>query len=312
MTDSKAQASKARLWAVLGIVVLSLLWGYTWVLAKQALNFAPPLTMTFMRVIGGALALFAALRLMRQSMALPAAREVLLISLAQVVCFMLLQTLSLAFGAAGKTAVLVYTMPIWTLLLAWPLLGERVRGGQWIAVVGILGGLFLILEPWHLESDWLSNSLGVGAAISWAVGTVLVKKLRSHTQVSLLALTAWTNLIGSVPLGLVAAVADEPPVNWVPEFVLILLVLSVVSTAFCWWLWTSILDRVPAWEASLLVLGTPVIAILCSRVLLNETFSTYEIAGILLIGSGLLMLSFFSWLREQRLNLVSKRRPLER
>jgi drug/metabolite transporter (DMT)-like permease len=146
----------------------------------------------------------------------------------------------------------------------------------------------------------LSNSLGVGAAICWAMGTVLVKKLRRHKQVSLLALTAWTNLIGSAPLGLIAAFADEPPVVWAPEFVVILLILTLVSTAFCWWLWTSILDRVPAWEASLLVLGTPVIAILCSRLLLNEAFNAFEIAGILLIGVGLILLSFVSWLRERR------------
>jgi len=302
MPISVDPTARTRLWSAAGIVVLSLLWGYTWVLAKQALDFAPPLTMTFMRVFGGALALFVALRLMRQSMALPVARDVLLISLCQVVCFMLLQTLSLNYGAAGKTAVLVYTMPIWTLLLAWPLLGERVRGGQWFAVFGILIGLLLIIEPWHLQSDWLSNTLAIGAAIFWAMGTVLVKKLRRHTPVSLLALTAWSNLMGCIPLGVVALIANEPPVRWVPEFFVILIVLSFVSTAFCWWLWTSILDRVPAWEASLLVLGTPVIAIICSRLVLNEAFSSFEIAGILLIGLGLLLLSFVSWRRERRLS----------
>lgn len=293
-------SASARCSAGVGIVVLSLLWGYTWVLAKQALGFAPPFTMTFMRVFGGALALFMALRLLRQSMSLPAAGDMLLISLCQVVGFMLLQTFSLNYGVAGKTAVLVYTMPIWTLLLAWPLLGERVRGGQWISVTVILVGLLLIIEPWHLQSDWVSNSLGVGAAICWAIGTVLVKKVRRRKQVSLLSLTAWTNLIGSVPLGLIAAFTDEPPVNWTPEFLVILLVLCLVSTAFCWWLWTSILDRVPAWEASLLVLGTPVIAIISSRLILSEVFSPVEIAGILLIGGGLLLLSLMSWLRERR------------
>ena len=295
--------AKGRLWAVLGIVLLSLLWGYTWVLAKQALDFAPPFTLTFMRVFGGALALFAALKLLRQPLKLQAPRAVLLISLCQVSGFMLLQTFSLKFGAAGKTAVLVYTMPIWTLLLAWPILGERVRGAQWLAVAGILTGLFLILEPWNLQAGWLSNSFGIGAAICWAMGTVLVKQLRRDSRVSLLSLTAWSNLIGSLPVALIAAFADEPSIHWSSEFVGIMLVLTLISTAFCWWLWTSILDRVPAWEASLLVLGTPVIAIICSRAILDEAFSRYEIAGILLIGAGLLLLSFVSWLLEQRKHL---------
>ena len=295
--------AKARLWAGFGIVVLSLLWGYTWVIAKQALDYAPPFTLTFMRVFGGALALFAALKLLGQSLRLPAPRAVFLISLCQVAGFMLLQTFSLKFGAAGKTAVLVYTMPIWTLLLAWPVLGERVRGAQWLAVAGILSGLFLIIEPWELQTGGLTNAFGISAAICWAMGTVLVKKLRRENKVSLLSLTAWSNLIGSIPVALMANVADEPSIQWAPEFVVILLVLTLVSTAFCWWLWTSILDRVPAWEASLLVLGTPVVAIISSRCILSESFSRYEIAGILLIGSGLLLLSFISWLLEQRKNL---------
>lgn len=293
-------AGRSRLWAAAGIVLLSLLWGYTWVVAKQALDFAPPFTLAFMRIFGGAMALFVALKLLRLPLGLQAPRAVLFISLCQVSGFMLLQTFSLKYGAAGKTAVLVYTMPIWTLLLAWPVLGERVRGAQWLAVAGILTGLFLIIEPWNLQAGWLSNGFGVGAAMCWAMGTVLVKKLRRESQVNLLSLTAWSNLIGAVPVALIASVADEPPTLWTPEFVVIMLVLTLISTAFCWWLWTAILDKVPAWEASLLVLGTPVIAIISSRAVLDEAFSRYEIAGILLIGSGLILLSLVSWFLEQR------------
>lgn len=293
-------AGRSRLWAAAGIVLLSLLWGYTWVVAKQALDFAPPFTLAFMRIFGGAVALFVALKLLRLPLGLQAPRAVLLISLCQVSGFMLLQTFSLKYGAAGKTAVLVYTMPIWTLLLAWPVLGERVRGAQWLAVAGILTGLFLIIEPWNLQAGWLSNGFGVGAAMCWAMGTVLVKKLRRESQVNLLSLTAWSNLIGAVPVALIASVADEPPTLWTSEFIVIMLVLTLISTAFCWWLWTAILDKVPAWEASLLVLGTPVIAIISSRAVLDEAFSRYEIAGILLIGSGLILLSLVSWFLEQR------------
>ena len=49
MRNLSDSSSKARLWAALGIVVLSLLWGYTWVVAKQALDYAPPFTLTDIR-----------------------------------------------------------------------------------------------------------------------------------------------------------------------------------------------------------------------------------------------------------------------
>ena len=42
--------------------------------------------------------------------------------------------MAVAGGGAGRAAVLVFTMPFWTMLLAWPVLGERVRGMQWLAV----------------------------------------------------------------------------------------------------------------------------------------------------------------------------------
>ncbi len=55
----------------------------------------------------------------------------------------------------------------------------------------------------------------------------------------------------------------------------------------------------PAWEASLSVLGTPVVAILSSRFTLGESFAASEIAGILLIGAGLALLSLFGWLASR-------------
>jgi drug/metabolite transporter (DMT)-like permease len=85
----------------------------------------------------------------------------------------------------------------------------------------------------------------------------------------------------------------------------ILAFMSIVSTAMCWWLWIWILDRVPAWEASLSVLGTPVVAILSSRLTFGEEFKTSEVAGILLIGTGLALLSLLSWAASRRNPAVS-------
>ena len=67
--------------------------------------------------------------------------------------------------------------------------------------------------------------------------------------------------------------------------------MPVISTALCWWLWINLLDRVPAWEASLSVLGTPVVAIVSARLMLGGDFRFGEVTGILLIGAGLALLS---------------------
>jgi len=289
----------------LALVVLSVTWGYTWVLAKQGLVYAPPFAFAAERCVGGALALLLALKLMGRPIRLVAPGLTLAIGLTQVAGFMALQTWALVEGGPGKTAVLIFTMPIWTLLMAWPILGERIRGQQWLAALSTLTGLLLIIEPWDMHSSLFSKFLGVMAAICWAIGTILVKRLRARHQVDLLALTSWQMLIGAVPLIVLAALVPERATEWSGSYIGILVFMSVASTALCWWLWIYILDRVPAWEASLSVLGTPVVAILSSRLTFGESFKSLEVAGIVLIGSGLALLSLIGW-------AASRRNPVKR
>lgn len=294
-------SSRLSAWLpAIALVVLSVTWGYTWVLAKQALHYAPPFALAAERVVFGGLALYCALRLTGRQVRLEAPGPTLAIALTQVSGFLVFQTWALVEGGAGKTAVLIFTMPIWTLLMAWPILGERIRGNQWLAALSTLTGLLLIIEPWDMHASLFSKFLGVMAALCWAIGTILVKRLRTQRQVDLLSLTTWQMILGAVPLVLLAAVIPERPTDWTLSYVGILAFMSVGSTALCWWLWIYILDRVPAWEASLSVLGTPVVAILSSRLALGEEFKTSEVAGILLIGGGLALLSLLGWAASRR------------
>lgn len=284
----------------LALAVLSLTWGYTWVLAKQGLQYAPPFAFAAERCVGGALSLVLALRLMGKPLKLVAPWPTVGIALTQITGFMVFQTWALVEGGPGKTAVLIFTMPIWTLLLAWPLLGERVRGKQWLAAASTLTGLLLIIEPWDMQSSLFSKFLGLMAALCWACGTIQIKRLRSTTKIDLITLTTWQMLLGAIPLIGLSLIVPEPATQWTAHYIGLLAFMSIGSTALCWWLWAYILDRVPAWEASLSVLGTPVIAILASRLTFGEAFKTSEIAGILLIGGGLALLSLLSWAASRR------------
>ena len=280
-------ASYRRWLPALALLVLSLTWGYTWVLAKQGLAYAPPFAFAAERSLGAAAATFLALVLLGRPLRLRAPWPTLAIGVVQTGGFIGLQTWALVEGGAGKTAVLIFTMPIWTLLMAWPLLGERIRAPQWLVAT-------------VMATSLLSKCLGVAAALSWATGTILIKRLLAREKVDLLSLTAWQMLFGALALSLVATMLSEPPTQWTPAYFAILAFIAIVSTAFCWSLWAWLLDSVPAWEASLSVLGTPVVAIVSSRLVLGEGFSAAEIAGMLLIGAGLASLSLLGWLASRR------------
>lgn len=300
MPGSLREAGAGSWRPALALVALSLVWGLTWVASKEALAHASPFAFAAQRCAGGALALFVALRLLGRPGRLVAPGRTLAIALVNVTAFLAFQTWALVEGGAGKTAMLNYTMPFWMLLLAWPLEGERLRVPQWLAAACALAGLVLVIEPWAMHASQLSKVLGLGGAVCWAVGSILVKRLRSHCPVDLIALTAWQLLIGGLPLALLAAVVPGRPTDWSTAYVGILAFIAIFSTALGWWLWTYILDRAPAWEASLSVLGAPVVALLSSRALLGEQFQLAELAGMLLIGLGLAALARVNWTAHRR------------
>ncbi len=282
------------------LAALTLIWGYSWVLVKEALAYAPPFAFAAERSVLGGVALLLIVKLVGKPLRLAAPGATLAIGLMQMTGFMAFSTWALVEGGPGKTAVLVFTMPIWTLLIAWPALGERVRGMQWFAALSTLGGMILIIEPWYLRTSLLSKVLGVSAALCWAIGTVLVKRLRRRQPVDLLTLTAWQVMLGAVPLVVLAVAIPEHPTHWTVPYVGLLAFVALVTTALGWWLWIVILDRVPAWEASLSVLGTPVVAIVSSRLAMGEEFRLAELAGMLLIGGGLAVLSLIGWAASRR------------
>lgn len=130
--------SSRRDWlALTALALLALIWGYNWVAMKVALEYAPPFPFAAMRGLGGGVVLFVVLAVMRKPMRPRAVGWMLLLALTQTTGFAALTSLALATGHAGKAAILTYTMPFWVLILALPLLRERLK-----PLLQHLGGTF--------------------------------------------------------------------------------------------------------------------------------------------------------------------------
>ena len=286
---------------LLALLALTLIWGYSWVMIKAAVAHAGPFTLAAHRSLVAALALFATLKILGRPLKPSAPGAMALIGLVQTTVFLSLQGAALTQGGAGKTAVLVYTMPVWTLLLSVVFLGERIRLSQVLAGVLTLFGLTLIIAPWRLESSVLAQGLAVAAAVAWSAGTILSKRLSRRGPVDVLNLNAWQCLVGSLLLFPVSALAPGPVTVWTLGYVGLVAGIGVLVTAVGWALWSFVLKRLPAWQASLSVLGVPAVALLTSRLQTGEAVDELELAGMLLIGGGLVLLSLLNWQAERRL-----------
>ncbi len=284
---------------LLALALLTCIWGYNWVVMKEALRYSGAFQFSAIRTLIGAFVLFAVLIVMRKPLKPEQTPWVILLGILQTTGFTGMIIWALVEGGAGKIAVLTYTMPFWVLVLAWPLLGEKIRGMQWLAVFFSITGLACILEPWHLRGSMLSNSLGVLAGISWALSVILAKKMHAKIHMDLLSLTAWQMLFGSLPLVVVALLVPSQPMHWTPYLIGATLYNIIPANAVAWLLWLYALRHLPAGIASMGTLLTPVIGVAAAWIELGETPSDFELVGMLLIGSALLTLTIIGILRHQ-------------
>ncbi|WP_332673337.1 DMT family transporter [Aromatoleum sp.] len=272
-------------------VLLSLIWGYNWVVMKKVMAYADPFDFSAVRTLFGALALFAVLVWRRKPLKPVALGQTLLLGLLQTTAFIALIQWALVSGGAGKTAVLVYAMPFWLLPMAWVFLGERVRGLQWLAVALALVGLVFILDPWKAQGDLFSTSLALLASVAWAASAVLVKRIRARFDVDLLSLTAWQMLLGAVVLCGVAWLLPSEPPQLTTYFVVALIYNALFATGLAWLIWLVILDRLPAGLAGLSSLAVPAVGVLSGWIELGERPSTPESVGMLCIAVALMLIS---------------------
>ena len=283
--------AKGRNFALVVFAALALIWSYNWIAMKAATEFTGPFTFAGVRSAIGVVALFAALVATGRSLRPVGLGETLLLGLLQTTAFTGLSQAALMVGGAGKVSVLAYTMPFWTVLLAWLLLGERLKPLQWLAIGLAAAGLVLILQPWDLQASLLSQSLAVAAGLSWAASIIVAKRLRARHQVDLLSLTAWQLALGTIPLLALAWLFGEPAIRWTPELGAIFAFSGIFSTAVGWLMWLYLLNRLSAGTVSLNSLIIPVLAVLFAWLQFGEQPDGFELAGMLVITAALGLMS---------------------
>ena len=289
----------------LALVFLSLIWGYNWVVMKEGLRFCDPFVFAALRVALAAAFLLPLLMWSGKPLRPRQIKGTMLLGLFSTTLGLGLPMYALVSGGAGKTAILLYTMPFWVILLAWPILEERIRGMEWLAVILAFAGLGLMVDFQAVGAKLWSSIIAVLAGISWAGSAIVTRIMRRSPKFELLSVTTWQMIYGAIPLILLALLLPAPPTQWTAAFIAALTYNVVFTSVIGYLLWFYILERLPAGMATIGTLAAPVIAVTAAAVQLGELPAPREAAGIVLILMGIAFLSALAIIRTRRLTRMS-------
>jgi drug/metabolite transporter (DMT)-like permease len=285
--------------ALILLALLSVIWGVHWVIVKVGLGYVPPITYAASRV-AIALALMVVLLRVQGRLRLPDRSNlsiILSIGLVQVAAGVVLQNLALQVVDAGRSAVLVYTMPLWVAVLL--ALAFRIRPTRYELVGLVLGiaGLILLLNPASI--DWSTPGEIAGAiglllnAVLWAAVTIHIRRHR-WTQ-SPLDLQPWQLLTALIPLAILAiGVEQGEGIRWEPATLLFLLYSGVLATAFAVWATQAITRSLGSQASATGFLAIPVVGLLSGWLFLGETLGPLDVLGFGLVLGGVAVTSFLT------------------
>jgi drug/metabolite transporter (DMT)-like permease len=272
--------------ARLMLVALGLIWGITWPVMKIALNEMPPLTMRASAAVFGAATYFLLCVLMRRSLRIPSPKawaHILVASLLNIVAFSLFSAFAQLVATTSRVAILAYTMPIWSTLLAWPILGEQPNRVQAIALLLCAAGLAILIYPLTANGIPLGIVFALAVGVCWGGGTVYLKW--AHIEADQMGVGSWQMTIAAVILAACMLIFDGRPHFGGAHLdgVVATAWTGIAGNGIAYALWFTIIRRLPAVTASLGVLASPVIGVIGSFLLLGEVPTAADMIGFALI-----------------------------
>lgn len=276
------------------LLALSVLWGGSFVFVGVAVRDLPPLTIVVLRVGLAAIVLLIALRL--KGIPVPHDRRALTTFLVVGLLNNALPFTLLVWGqthiAAGLASILNATTPIWTVLLAHILTDdERMSRGRMAAMVIGFAGVVVMVGPAALAdfgTDVLAQFACLAAALSYGLAGIYGRRIR-RLGIAPESAAGGQVVASTLMLLPVMLVVDRPWTMPMPggATVTAILGLALLSTALAYILYFRILAKAGATNLALVTFLVPVSAIALSALILGERLGSGELAGMALIGCGL-------------------------
>lgn len=269
--------------ALFMLIALTLVWGTNWPLFPYAVREVSVWTFRGIAMLGAGAALLLFAHMRGTSLVIPRRywKTVGWATLAYLVVWNVTSTYAAVLIPSGQAAVLGFTMPLWGVLIAWAVLGERLNARLMLAVVlGGIGVTLLMLPGFQAYAAApLGFAMGLVSAIGWAIGTLILK--RGNVQVPVIVLTGWQLVLGSIPIGIVALLIADTP--WfMPSWQSVLVITWIMLVPMCIGnvCWFAIVGLLPANIAGLSSVMVPVVAMVSGAIVHGEPLGPLQQASM--------------------------------
>src|SRR5699024_3326038 len=207
----------------------------------------------------------------------------------QTTIVFLLIMYGLSFVDAGKSSVLLYSMPIWSSLLSFKFLNEKVTIAKSTGLVIGLVGILTILG-WDIWvslkiRDIIGELLIIIAAVSWSISNIYFRIKLEHLPK--LETSAYQMLFGTVGIIIVSLLTEyDGSITWNFSSIYYILFTGVFASALCFTIWYLVLSLIDIVTATISTLLVPVFGLSFSALLLGEnlTIGTLSGGGMIILG----------------------------
>ena len=210
---------------------------------------------------------------------------------------------------AALASVLMQTQVFFTAVFGFVLLHERasraLQAGLLLAALGLACFAMNYIAP-HTDSARTTTALGfalnLGAAAMWGGSNIVARKAHQSTaHLDAVAFVVWSSLVPIAPFIVLTLLFDDGATRWlslqswraVPlSSWLAIAYLGWVATILAYGLWTSLLKRHAANHVAPFGLGVPVVGLAAGMLVLGETVTAWQWAGIALVVAALACVMF--------------------
>ena len=271
------------------LVAIWLIWGLNWVVMKTANTYFPPILFVTWRFGSGALILLAVAYW--RKIPLPDAKFLPWIFLSGI-CMLVLNNIAAQVGmmsiGAGMAAVLNYTAPLWTAILAHFTLDEKLTRRKIFGLIVAFVGLYVLMGLQGVE-DLTAAFVIIAGAMVMAVSNIVVKLRLSKCD--MIQLTTWQMVFGAAALVIYSSLFPQGEIHWCLPAVLCVIYNGALASALAFFLWNVVLTHLQAGTASVATLVAPAVGVLGGVIFLGEPFTAHIVLGIVLIFAGIILVA---------------------